>query len=57
VVIRRPTVTPPSALDEIVLRGLVVDRAKADVALRRSNRRVVVFVLDKDGSVRVIINN
>jgi hypothetical protein len=49
--------TVSSSLDEIVLRGLVVDRGKADVALRHSNWHVVVIVLDKDGSVRVIMNN
>ena len=48
---RRITFTEPVLprfLDEIVLRGLTVDGRKANVALRRSNRHVVVDVLDKD---------
>jgi glycogen debranching enzyme len=44
----------PGFLDEVVLRGLVVDGRKADIALRRSNRHVVVDVLDKDGSIGVV---
>lgn len=49
--------TVSSSLDEIVLRFLMVNRPKADAGLRRSNRYVVVDVLDEDGSVDVIMNN
>ena len=44
----------PAFLDSIVLRGLRVGGAVADIALRRSNRRVVVDVLDRRGSVTVV---
>jgi hypothetical protein len=57
---RRITFTEPALprfLDEIVLRGLAVDGRKADIALRRSNRHVVVDVLDKDGSIGVVTSN
>ena len=57
---RRITFTEPVLprfLDEIILRGLAVDGRKADIALRRSNRHVVVDVLDKDGSIRVLTTN
>jgi glycogen debranching enzyme len=47
----------PRFLDEIVLRGLSVQGGSADVALRRSNRHVVVDVLDKRGSVGVLAIN
>ena len=47
----------PHFLDEIVLRGLTVPGGSADVALRRSNRHVVVDVLDKRGSVSVLAVN
>ncbi len=47
----------PRFLDEIVLRGLKVGGASADVALRRSNRHVVVDVLDRKGSVGVLTIN
>ncbi len=47
----------PHFLDEIVLRGLTVPGGWADVALRRSNRHVVVDVLDKRGSVSVLAVN
>jgi glycogen debranching enzyme len=57
---RRITFTEPVLprfLDEIVLRGLAVGGRKADIALRRSNRQVVVDVLDKDGSIGVVTSN
>ena len=47
----------PEFLDEIVLRGLAVQGGSADVALRRSNRHVVVDVLDKKGNVGVLAAN
>jgi hypothetical protein len=40
----------PQFLHEIVLRGFSVRGGSADVALRRSNRHVVVDVLDRRGS-------
>jgi glycogen debranching enzyme len=43
----------PDFLDEMVLRGLTVRGDRADVALRRSGRHVVVDVLDRKGSIRV----
>jgi glycogen debranching enzyme len=57
---RRITFTEPVLprfLDEIVLRGLTVDGRKANVALRRSNRHVVVDVLDKDDSIGVVTSS
>jgi glycogen debranching enzyme len=57
---RRITFTDPVLprfLDEIVLRGLTVDGRKANVALRRSNRHVVVDVLDKDDSIGVVTSS
>ncbi len=57
---RRITFTEPVLprfLDEIVLRGLTVDGRKANVALRRSNRHVVVDVLDKDESIGVVTSS
>jgi glycogen debranching enzyme len=47
----------PSFVDEIVLRGLVVQGGSADVALRRSNHHVVVDVLQKKGPVGVLAIN
>jgi hypothetical protein len=47
----------PRFLDEIVLRGLTVDGGAADIALRRSNRHVVVDVLDRKGTVGVVAIN
>ncbi len=47
----------PQFLDEIVLRGLAVESGKADVALRRSNRHVVVDVLERTGPVGVLTFN
>jgi glycogen debranching enzyme len=47
----------PGFLDEIVLRGLKVEGGAADVALRRSNRHVVVDVLDRRGDVGVLTIN
>jgi glycogen debranching enzyme len=47
----------PRFLDEIVVRGLTVDGGAADIALRRSNRHVVVDVLDRKGTVGVVTIN
>ena len=47
----------PGFLDEIVLRGLSVHDGAADVALRRSNRHVVVDVLDRKGQIGVLTIN
>ena len=44
----------PQFLEEIVLRRLAVGSGSADVALRRSNRHVVVDVLDRKGPVGVL---
>ena len=44
----------PRFLDEVVFRGLTVDGRKANIALRRSDRHVVVDVLDKDPSIGVV---
>jgi hypothetical protein len=44
----------PRFLDEIVLRGLTVDDGVADIALRRSNRHVVVDLLGRKGTVGVV---
>ncbi len=52
---REPVI--PQFLDEIVLRGLRVGGGSADVALRRSNRHVVVDVLDRKGPVGVLTSN
>jgi glycogen debranching enzyme len=47
----------PHFLDEIILRGLSIQGGLADVALRRSNRHIVVDVLEKKGSVGVLAIN
>lgn len=47
----------PRFLDEVVFRQLTVNGRRADVALRRSGRHVVVDVLDKETSVNVVTNN
>jgi glycogen debranching enzyme len=47
----------PRFLDEIVLRGLTVEGGAADIALRRSNRHVVVDVLDRKGHAGVVAIN
>jgi glycogen debranching enzyme len=47
----------PAFLDEIILRGLAVNGGFADVALRRSNRHIVVDVLEKRGTVGVLAIN
>jgi glycogen debranching enzyme len=47
----------PRFLDEIVLRGLRMEGGSADVALRRSNRHVIVDVLERRGSVGVLTIN
>jgi glycogen debranching enzyme len=44
----------PLFLDEVTLRGLKLDGATADVALRRSKRHTVIDVLDKAGAVEVL---
>ena len=55
IIFRQPVL--PQFLDEIVLRGLSVRGGSADVALRRSNRHVVVDVLDREGPVGVLTIN
>ncbi len=52
----REPVLPPF-LDEVVLRGLRMKGGSADVALRRSNRHVIVDVLERRGSVGVLTIN
>jgi len=47
----------PGFVDEVVLRGLALEKGAADVALRRSNRHVVVDVLDRRGEVGVLTIN
>jgi glycogen debranching enzyme len=47
----------PKFLDEIILRGLTTPGGRADVALRRSNRHVVVDVLERRGSIGVLAIN
>ena len=44
----------PAFLDAIVLKGLTVAGTEADIALRRSERRVVVDVLKRRGAVSVV---
>jgi len=44
----------PAFLDTIVLTGLTVAGASADIALRRSREQVVVEVLDRRGPVTVV---
>ncbi len=47
----------PGFLDEIVLKGLRMAGGSVDVALRRSNRHVIVDVLERRGSVGVLTIN
>jgi glycogen debranching enzyme len=47
----------PRFLDEVVLRGVRMEGGSADVALRRSNRHVIVDVLERMGSVGVLTIN
>ena len=47
----------PQFLDEIILRGLAIQGGSADVAFRRSNRHIVVDVLEKRGPVGVLAIN
>ncbi len=47
----------PNFLHEVTLRNLRLDGAGADVSLRRSGSAVVVDVLDRKGSVRVLTIN
>jgi glycogen debranching enzyme len=44
----------PDFVGEVTLRNLALDGATVDVALRRSGSQVVVDVLDRRGSVRVV---
>jgi hypothetical protein len=44
----------PSFLDEVILRHLQVGNGEADVAIRRSGRRVVVDIVNRRGEVRVL---
>src|SRR6202453_2466147 len=44
----------PDFVDEVTLLNLPLDEATVDVALRRSGLQVVVDVLDRRGSVRVV---
>jgi glycogen debranching enzyme len=44
----------PAFLNEIVFRNLSIGDDAADVAIRRSGRHVVVDVLERRGSVRVV---
>jgi glycogen debranching enzyme len=55
VIFREPVL--PRFLDEVILRGLRMANGSADVALRRSNRHVVVDVLERRGSVGVLTIN
>ena len=55
VIFREPML--PRFLDEVVLRGLRMKGGSADVALRRSNRHVIVDVLERRGSVGVLTIN
>jgi len=49
--------TMPDFLDQVVLRNLSLGDGRADVAIRRSGRHVIVDVLDRQGSVRVLTTN
>jgi hypothetical protein len=44
----------PSFVNDLVLHNVKVKGGSADIALRRSGRRVVVDVLARDGEVRVV---
>ena len=52
----REPVLPPF-LDEVILRGLRMKGGSADVALRRSDRHVIVDVLERRGSIGVLTIN
>jgi hypothetical protein len=47
----------PDFVGEVTLLNLDLDGATVDVALRRSGLQVVVDVLDRRGSVRVVTTN
>ncbi len=55
IILREPML--PSSIDDLVLRKVSVNGGSADVALRRSGRRVVVDVLARRGPVRVVTIN
>jgi glycogen debranching enzyme len=44
----------PNFLGEVVLRNLAINDGSADIAVRRSGQQVVVDVLSRKGSVRVL---
>ncbi len=44
----------PIFLDQVTLRHLSIGRGRADVALRRSGRHVVVDVIDRQGDIRIL---
>jgi hypothetical protein len=44
----------PAFLNEVLLRNLSIGDDAADVAVRRSDRHVVVDVLERRGPVRVV---
>jgi glycogen debranching enzyme len=44
----------PAAFDEVVLRRLQVGSGSADIAIRRSDRQVVVDVIDRTGNIGVL---
>jgi glycogen debranching enzyme len=52
IIFREPTL--PSFLNDLTLHDISVGGGSADIALRRSGRRVVVDVLARRGSVRVV---
>jgi glycogen debranching enzyme len=47
----------PSFLDEVVLYGLRLKDASANIALRRSGRHVVVDVLDRTKAMKVLASS
>jgi glycogen debranching enzyme len=53
ILLERPVL--PDFLDEVVLRNVVVGRASADIALRRSGEGVVVQVIGRTGEARVMV--
>ena len=52
IVLREPTLPP--FLNDLTLHNLSVGGGSADIALRRSGRRVVVDVLDRRGPIQVV---
>lgn len=44
----------PRFLDEVILRGLSLDGATVDVALKRAGTKVAVHILERRGEVRVL---